>query len=133
MQERFLKPDEVSLPIVAMPGEWATHCCGCLAPAPETTTNEDTGKTSAAGCRCLMCPGWYACLACAGKEAAAHRDAHPQGLHFTYCVTAEDEGDAVHDEAATLISARKFVFESLLAPFSKMFLPTIAVFVQACV
>jgi hypothetical protein len=133
MQGHLLKSGEVSLPIVTMPGEWATHCCGCLAPAPEATANEDTSKTSTAGCRCLMCPGWYACLACAEKEAAAHRDAHPQGLHFTYIVTAEDEGAAVHDEAATPISAREFVFESLLVPFSKMFFPTIAVFVQVCV
>jgi hypothetical protein len=126
MQGHLLKQEEAFLPI-CMPKQWSTHCCRCHTPAPETGV---TGTTSTVGCRCLMCPGWYACLACSEKEAAAHREAHPKGLHFTYCVTAEDEQAALYDKSAAPISAWKFVFESLILPFFKMFIPTIAVFVQ---
>jgi hypothetical protein len=132
MQGPLLK-QEVSMPVVTMPGEWATHCCGCFAPAPETTADDGEDATSTAGCRCLMCPGWYACLACADKEAAAHREAHPQGLHLTYSVTAEDEEVALRNKAAPPIPEREFVIQSLIVPFSKMFIPTVAVLFQASV
>jgi hypothetical protein len=145
----ILQTEEVSLPIMIMPGAWGTHCCGCNVPAPdggancalatktgvidcpaETRVDNSIGESPTYGCRCLMCPTWYACPACSEKEAAAHRDAHPQGPLFTYCVSAADEQAALPDLTMPPIRALPFIFYSFVLPFSKMFIPCCAVIVQ---
>ena len=57
-----------SQPMVTMPASWVTHCAGCSAPAPESSPEGMLGNRSMAGCRCLMCPDWYSCLACAQEQ-----------------------------------------------------------------
>jgi hypothetical protein len=121
--------DDQSQPIVAMPGSWVTHCVGCHAPAPETFPEETPGNRSTAGCRCLMCPDWYSCLACAQEQSVAHRDLHPGEEHVTYCVTPADE-QADGDLTSMVIPRWSFVFQSLVWPFMKMFIPCVSVLLQ---
>jgi hypothetical protein len=130
-----LPPPQVdqSPPMVAMPGPWAIHCVGCRTPAPETFPEEMSGNRSTAGCRCLMCLDWYSCLACAQEQRAAHRDLHPSEEHVTYCVTPADEQAEVDgDLTSTIIPRWSFVFQSLVWPFLKMFIPCVSVLFQVC-
>jgi hypothetical protein len=135
----ILQTGAVSLPVI-MPGAWGIHCCGCNVPAPDagencvpatnTGVDDSVGESPTYGCRCLMCPTWYACPACSEKEAAAHRDAHPQGPLFTYCVSAADEQATLPDLTLPPIRALPFIFHSFVLPFSEMFIPCCAVMVQ---
>jgi hypothetical protein len=120
-----------SQPMVTMPASWVTHCAGCSAPAPESSPESMLGNRSMAGCRCLMCPDWYSCLACAQEQRVAHRDMHPSEEHVTYCVTpADEQAEADGDLSSTIIPRWSFVFQALLWPFLKMFVPCVSVLLQ---
>ncbi len=126
-------PPDDSQPTVSMPGAWQTHCSGCRAPAPETEPRGAADKHchSTAGCRCLLCPDWFACLACAEKQVAAHQAAHPDEVHVVYCVATADEQSMLDSEATPpVISRWSFAFEAFVWPFLKMFLPCISVLLQ---
>ena len=125
-------PDDSQQPMVSMPGVWQTHCSGCRAPAPETEPRGAADKHCTAGCRCLVCPDWFACLACAEKQVAAHQAAHPDEVHVVYCVaTADDERCMLDSEATPLVISRwSFAFTAFVWPFLKMFLPCISVLLQ---
>ena len=130
-RSQSLLQEGAAQPVVSMPGIWQTHCSGCNIPAPETEPHDATGKRSTAGCRCLMCPEWFACLACADKEASAHQGAHPNEAHVTYSVAPEDEqGEPSSAAASTMIPRWAFAFEALIWPFLKMFVPSVSVLLQ---
>jgi hypothetical protein len=114
-----------------MPPVWQTHCSGCRAPAVDARSSEGSTNVSTSGCRCVVCPDWFACDNCAGTEAAAHRDAHPNERHFTYRVATDGDAFVPFGEALTApISAWKVSFKLMLWPFLKMFVPTSSVIVQ---
>ncbi len=118
-------------PMVSMPPAWSTHCSGCRALAVDARRSEGGTDVSIAGCRCLVCPDWFACDDCADKEAVAHRDAHANARHFTYRVAMDGDEFVPFGEAlAEPISAWKVPFNLLLWPFLKMFVPTSSVIVQ---
>jgi hypothetical protein len=113
--------------MLVTPGAWRIHCSGCNVPAPENDPDDSTGTRSTVGCRCLICPEWFACLSCAEREEAAHK--HQHANHVTYRVTLEHEQ---YTAACALqsFSRFKFTFEALFWPFLKMFLPCVSVLVQ---
>ena len=129
--ERPLSRDDSSQPIVVMPGTWRTYCSGCHVPAPETEPHDASWVRSTAGCRCLMCPNWFACPACAEKEALAHQAAHSNEVHVTYLLSPEDEKSVLDAIAASATIPRwRFTLDSLVLPFLKMFVPCVSVLFQ---
>ncbi len=129
--ERPLSRDDSSQPIVVMPDTWCTHCSGCHIPAPETKPHDASGVRSTAGCRCFICPDWFACPACAGKEALAHQAAHPNEVHVTYLLSQEDEKSVLDAISASATIPRwRFIFDSFVLPFLKMFVPSVSILIQ---
>ena len=129
--DRSLPQEGTEQPIVSMPGTWQTHCSGCHLIAPESESHDATSRRSTAGCRCLICPEWFACLACANEEASRHRDAHSNEVHVTYCVAPEDEQSEPDSAAVSAMIPRwTFAFDAFFWPFLKMFLPSVSVLLQ---
>jgi hypothetical protein len=121
-------------PLVTMPGLWQMHCSGCRAPAPETYCFDETVKRSSAGCRCFMCPEWFACPSCSEKEAAAHQQAFPDEVHVMYSVDPVDEQYFLDNETTSHgISPWGFAFKSFVWPFLKMLMPSISVLLQVLI
>jgi hypothetical protein len=125
--EFSLPQHSIAQPMLVMPDVWGIHCSGCNIPAPENDPNGSTGTRSTAGCRCLICPEWFACLSCAESEEAAHK--HQHANHVTYRVTLEHEQSTAARELRSF-PRLKFTFEALFLPFLKMFIPCVSVLVQ---
>jgi hypothetical protein len=121
---------ELSLPLCSMPQAWETRCCRCHRSAPEYEAQQTSGCEANAGYRCLMCVNWYACLNCAEEEASKHRNMYPNEAHPVYCVTEDQENFLQIDLETPDFDNMYFIFESLVFPFLKMFIPCFSILIQ---
>jgi hypothetical protein len=104
-----------------------TSCSGCSRKISLTASDPDA--ICVAGCRCLMCPNWYACPDCAAEQSQAHRVSHVN--HVTYCITRELERAALEDGVGRdPMSPFLFVARHFLTPLFKMSLPVLVDWAQ---
>lgn len=102
-------------------------CAGCSREIASAAHESEAAFI--AGCRCLMCPNWYACPECAAEEAQTHRVSHLN--HITYCISREDERMACDAAKAHVpMKPLAFVAESFFVPLSRMVVPALATWLQ---
>lgn len=128
VENQALGGDGISLmPTIAAETE-STHCAGCSRAAVSHSAS-DCDAVCLAGCRCLMCPKWYACPDCADAQAQAHRVSHLN--HITYYVSPEQETAARERwKLLSPIEPMAVVSQAFVLPLCRMVLPVLALWIQ---